>query len=106
MSPIAVSIGVPDEDDARELSRTLVEERIAAGTRTTSGLSHYRWAGSVQERTYWTVTAFTTSEQLDLLYELVDGMHDDDLPGITYTEIDASEAYLDWIDDGTGRVGD
>ena len=99
---IAVSIGVPDEDDANELSRTLVEERIAAGTRTASGVSHYRWEGEVHERTYWTVTAFTTETQLDRLYDHVGERHDDDLPGITYTEIEAEDAYLDWIEEQTG----
>lgn len=98
----AVRIGVPDEDDARQLSRTLVEERLAAGTRTSSGVSHYRWDGSVHERTYWTVTAFTTGDQLEVLRDLVTSTHEDDLPGITYTEIDASEEYLQWIDDQTG----
>jgi periplasmic divalent cation tolerance protein len=98
---IAVSIGVPDESEAADLSRRLVEERIAAGTRTSSGVSHYRWEGEVHERTYWTVTAFTTEDHLDALYDLVDERHADDLPGITYTEIDASHAYLDWIDAGT-----
>jgi periplasmic divalent cation tolerance protein len=98
---IAVSIGVPDADDARELSRTLVEECIAAGTRTSSGVSHYRWEGEVHERTYWTVTAFTTESRLDALYDHVGERHDDDLPGITYTEIDAQDAYLDWIEEQT-----
>jgi periplasmic divalent cation tolerance protein len=101
VSHIAVSIGVPDKADARELSRTLVEERIAAGTRTASGLSHYRWEGEVHERTYWTVTAFTTESRLDALYEHVGERHEDDLPGITYTEIEASDEYLDWIDEQT-----
>lgn len=101
MTHIAVSIGVPDESDAHELSRALVENHVAAGTRTASGISHYRWEGEVHERTYWTVTAFTTEDCLDALYEFVCDQHDDDLPGITYTEIDASDDYLDWIDEGT-----
>jgi len=98
MSYLAVRIGVPDEAAAHRLSRTLVEERIAAGTRLSSGTSHYWWEGSVQERVYWTVTAFTTSDHLGALYDLVDDDHSDDLPGITHTEIDARDEYLAWID--------
>lgn len=101
MEYLAVRIGVPNEADAHQLSRVLVEERVAAGTRISSGMSHYWWDGSVHERMYWTITAFTTTEQLDLLYELVTRAHDDELPGITYSEIDASDEYLDWIDDQT-----
>lgn len=101
MDYVAVSIGVPDEGDAHRLSRTLVEERLAAGTRTSSGTSHYRWDGAVRERTDWTVTAFTTTEHLDRLYDLVGDSHDDDLPGITYTEIGANEAFRAWIDEET-----
>lgn len=95
---LAVQIGVPGEEDAHELSRALVEERLAAGTRTASGLSHYRWKGEIHERTYWTVTAYTTADHLEALYDLVYERHDDELPGITYTEIDASDEYLEWID--------
>lgn len=101
MSYVAVSIGIPDESDATRLSRTLVEERIAAGTRITSGVSHYWWDGGVHERPYWTVTAFTTAEYVELLYDLVDDFTDDDLPGITYAEIDASDEYLQWIESQT-----
>jgi periplasmic divalent cation tolerance protein len=98
---LAVEIGVPDEADATALSRLLVEERLAAGTRTASGTSHYRWEGTVHERTYWTVTAFTTCDNLERLYELVRAHHADDLPGVTYHEIDAAAAFLDWIEANT-----
>lgn len=98
MTCLAVNIAVPDEADAHELSRTLVEERIAAGTRISSGVSHYWWDGSVSERSDWTVTAFTTADQLELLYDLLEDCHDDDLPGVTYTEIEAREEYLQWIE--------
>ena len=57
MTQLAVRIGVPDEEEAGTLSRTLVEKAIAAGTRTSSGVSYYRWEGSIHEQTYWTVTA-------------------------------------------------
>ncbi|MFC7140358.1 divalent-cation tolerance protein CutA [Halosimplex aquaticum] len=101
MSYLAVRIGVPDETAAHQLSRALVEERIAAGTRMSAGTSHYWWDGEVNERRYWTITAFTTSEQLELLYDLVDEGHPDELPGVTYTEIDARDEFLAWIDDQT-----
>jgi len=98
---LAVSIGIPDDEQAQELSRTLVEERIVAGTRISSGLSHYRWEGSVEQRRYWTVIGFTTDDNLERLYDCVDGFTDDDLPGVTYTEIGAHEEYLAWIDSET-----
>ncbi|SDJ93275.1 divalent cation tolerance protein [Halovenus aranensis] len=98
MPSLAVSAGLPTEADATELSRTLVEERLAAGTRIVPGTSHYRWEGTVHERRYWTVHAFTTAANLAAIYDLVEAISDDDLPGVTYNEIDASDEYLDWID--------
>lgn len=59
--------------------------------------------GKIHERHYWTVTAFTTTDELPPLYELVERSHSDDLPGITYTEIDASEEYLDWTGEQTAE---
>lgn len=102
MRPLAVSVGLPNEADAHQLSRALVEERVAAGTRIAPGTSHYRWEGEVHERQYWTVVAFTTADQLEQFYDLVDEYSEDDLPGVTYSEIDASEEYLAWIDEQTG----
>ena len=72
--------------------------RIVAGTRMSSGTSHYWWDGSVNEREYWTITAFTTADHLEALAELLDDEHPDELPGVTYTEIDASDEYLAWIE--------
>lgn len=97
MTHLAVSIGVPDEGDAHDLSRTLVEERVAAGTRISRGRSHYRWNGAVHERTDWTVIAFTTDDRLDAVYDLVGEVTEDDLPGVTYRAISASDEYLQWI---------
>jgi len=45
----------------------------------------------VTERTYWTVTAYTTADNPELVYQLVEDAHDDDLPGMTDTEIDTKE---------------
>lgn len=98
MAYLAVSVGLPTEAAAAELSRTLVEERLAAGTRTVSGTSHYRWEGTVHERRYWTVLAFTTDTHVDTICDLVDALSEDDLPGVTYSEIDAPDEYLAWID--------
>jgi len=98
MSHLAVRIGVPDETIAHDLSRTLVEARLVAGTRLSSGTSHYWWDGTVQEQTYWTITAFTTSAQLEPLAALLDDEHPDEVPGVTYTEIDAPDEYLAWIE--------
>jgi periplasmic divalent cation tolerance protein len=102
MTYLAVSVGMPAEADARQLSRALVEERVAAGTRISEGPSHYRWEGEVHERRYWTVVAFTTDDQLERVYDLVGEHSEDDLPGVTYSEIDASDEYLEWIDEQTG----
>ncbi|MFW5934431.1 MAG: divalent cation tolerance protein CutA [Halolamina sp.] len=104
MRHLAVDIGVPEEADARQLSEQLVEQRIAAGTRTgAAGVpTHYRWEGAVHERTYYTVTALTTDEQLDRLYAFVETELDDDLPPITYEPFEASEEYLDWVESNTG----
>ena len=43
MSYLAVRIGVPDETTAHRLARMLVEERVVAGTRMSSGTSYYWW---------------------------------------------------------------
>lgn len=99
---LAVEIGVPDETLAEQLAERLVTAGAAAGTRTSSGPSHYRWEGTVERRVDWTITAFTTRDRLDAVYDLVDDCHPDDLPGVTYREVDAREEFRDWIERNTG----
>lgn len=99
---LAVEVGVPDEELAERLADRLVATGAAAGTRTTAGPSHYRWEGEVERRVDWTVTAFTTRERLDAVYDIVDDRHPDDLPGVTHREVDAREAFREWIERNTG----
>lgn len=101
MQHLAVQIGVPGEAEAQAFSQLLVEQRAVAGTRLSSGLSHYRWNDSVHEERYWTITGFTTTASLDKIAELVDEHHEDELPGITWQEIEAAKPYLDWIEEHT-----
>ncbi|MEZ3114983.1 divalent cation tolerance protein CutA [Halobaculum sp. MBLA0147] len=99
---LAVEIAVPDEELAERLAERLVATGAAAGTRTSSGPSHYRWEGTVERRVDWTVTAFTTRDRLDAVYDLVDDCHPDDLPGVTYRGVNAREEFRDWIERNTG----
>lgn len=97
MDYLAVRIGVPTEAAARSLSRRLVKERLVAGTRLTHGPSHYWWDGAVQEREYWTITGYTTAERRDALTARIADLHSDEVPGITFAEIDVPPAYREWI---------
>jgi uncharacterized protein involved in tolerance to divalent cations len=101
MTHIAVDVGAPGEREAKRISRAIVEERLAAGTRLAGGPSHYHWEGRIYDEEYWTVTAFTVEEHFDALCDLVRDLHSDALPGITYTEIGGTEEFLGWITDET-----
>ena len=101
MTHISVDVGVPGEREAERISRALVEERLAAGTRLTVGPSHYWWDDEVYDEEYWTITAFTVEERFEALRELVDELHSDDLPGVTYTEIGGTDEFLGWITEET-----
>lgn len=104
MDSVAVEVGVPTEAGARRLSEELVEERIAAGTTMKSSTvpGHYRWNGDVHERSYWTVTALTTRQQVERLYDFVGARHGDDLLPITYRAFEATPEYHDWIESNVG----
>lgn len=98
---IEISVGIPTEIVAHDLSKKLVDERVVAGTWVRAGTSHYRWDGETTERTYWTVKAYTTADHLDAVRDLVEASSSDVLPGLTYREFDAPAAYLGWIDEQT-----
>lgn len=100
--PIVVLVTVPP-DAARNLARTLVEERLAACVNVLPGLqSVYRWEGEVAEESETLLLVKTTRDRYDAMETRLLELHPYDVPEIVALPIEKGlPAYMAWLADST-----
>lgn len=100
---IIVYSTAPDEETARRIAQTLVEQKLAACVSLIPGLhSVYRWQGAVEEATEIGLMIKTTQECFSMLSSLLTSLHPYDVPEIiALPVVDGLNSYLQWIKDET-----
>ena len=100
---LVVTTMLDDEAAARELAAAVVEERLAACAQVGGPLhSVYRWQGSVESATEWSVAMKTSSGALERLLERVRSLHGYETPELVVTEVVGGDPdYLAWVVDET-----
>ena len=87
-------------DEARRISRTLVEERLVACANLIPQVeSIYRWKGEVETSAEIMVVFKTTTDRYDQVEDRIRELHPYEVPEIISIRLDAGlPAYLTWID--------
>lgn len=103
MSMTLVYMTCGDEDEARRIGRTLVEERLAACANVIGGMKAiYRWQGSVQEDEEVVLIAKTQQARVDRLSARVKELHSYDVPCVVALPIaGGNPEFLQWLTDET-----
>lgn len=84
--------------DARDLVRTLVEDRLIACGTMLPAASIYRWEGAVHEEEEVVVLLKTDASKWDALSAAVGERHPYDVPELLAFPAEAgSTAYLSWL---------
>jgi len=84
--------------EAKEIARRLVEQRLAACVGLIPQESIYLWQGEITEETEYLLTIKTTRECFASLKETILSMHSYEVPEIIGISIDEGhKPYLDWI---------
>jgi periplasmic divalent cation tolerance protein len=91
-------------DEAARISRTLVEERLAACVNIVPGLrSIYRWQGRIEEADEWLLVVKTARHALDRVVARVRSLHVYSVPEVVALPIDGGSAeYLRWLGEQVG----
>ena len=99
---IVVYVTAP-EDEAPELARTLVNERLVACVNIVPGLrSFYWWKGKVEDEPEVLCIMKTRSNLFEPLRDRVRELHSYEVEEIIALPIQAGNApYLDWIKENT-----
>ncbi len=98
----SIYITAGDENEAREIGRTLVEERLAACVNILPIKSVYRWEDTVEEEGEVAMFVKTRDGLADAVIERVKELHSYDVPCIVSFPIEKGNPdYLKWIEEST-----
>ena len=98
----SIYITTRDEDEARRIGKTLVEEKLAACVNIHPITSIYRWQGEIEEEGEAAMLVKTTAELADRVIERVKELHSYEVPCIVSLSIDKGyPGYLKWIEEST-----
>jgi periplasmic divalent cation tolerance protein len=99
---VVVMTAVGSDDEARDLSRSLVEDGLVACAQRLPIGSIYRWEGAVVEDRETLVLLKTHRDRSAELMTALEARHPYDVPEIIELPVTGgSPSYLGWIDDQT-----
>lgn len=102
---VIVLTTVADDEDAEDLARMLVDERLAACVNLYPVMmSFYRWKGKVERDTERQMVVKTTREALPALEARLTQLHGYELPEFLVLSSEASAEYLAWVNDETKQA--
>ena len=104
MSYSLIYITAADAEEAKALSRALVEARLVACANVLPGIVPiFWWEGEVQEGSEAALIAKTRTDLVEQVIELVKERHSYDCPCVVALPIEkGNPAFLDWIAEETG----
>ena len=100
---LIIFVTAPNEDEARRIAETVVNERLAACVNIINGVeSIYRWQGEVARDRELLLVIKTTADRYLELERRVKELHSYTTPEVIAFRIErGSASYLDWIHDST-----
>ena len=103
---LLVYITTPNGDEARDIGKKMVTERLAACANIFDGMqSVYRWDGKLCEETESVLLLKTRQELLDALTARVRSLHSYTTPCIVAIPVAGGDPeYLSWLGRETGNI--
>ncbi|HEX8654405.1 MAG TPA: divalent-cation tolerance protein CutA [Allosphingosinicella sp.] len=97
-----------DDEEARRIGRTCVEERLAACANVLGPVhSIYRWQGRIEEAGEAAALFKTTAEGASKLLARIAELHSYDVPAaVVWPIADALGTYRTWVDECVAGAGE
>ena len=104
MSVVSVYAVFADANEAEQIGRTVVEERLAACVNILGPIrSIYRWQGEVETADEVAAILKTTHTEAAALIARIASLHSYDVPCIVTWPVDhLLGSYADWVEDSVG----
>ena len=105
MSVVTVTALFANEEEARTIGRTVVEERLAACVNIGGAVhSIYHWQGDIEETSEVAASFKTTAAMADALIARIAELHSYEVPCIYATPVEQLLAsYADWVEENVRR---
>ncbi len=97
MSFLIFYITHPDEFTARHIGQKMVELRLAACANYFPIQSSFWWQNNIQTESEWVSLLKTAHELSEELEHAIQTVHPYDVPCILRWEVQANEAYENWV---------
>ena len=102
MQYYSIYVTTTDEDEAKKIGKTLVEEKLAACVNIHPIRSIYRWEGNIEEEDEAAMFVKTKAELADEVIKRVKELHSYEVPCIVSLPIAKGYPdYLKWIEKST-----
>jgi periplasmic divalent cation tolerance protein len=89
------------EDEAKRISKTLIEQKLAACTNIFPIRSMYMWEGNLEEIEECSVLVKTSEERHESAIKMIRKMHSYKVPSISSWKAKETESYASWIEEVT-----
>lgn len=99
MSFAIVYITHPTEAEAQRISQHLLEKRLIACANYFPITSAFWWQAAIQNEQEWVSIVKTTLEKYESVKKEVEKIHPYDIPCILKIQVEANNAYEQWIQD-------
>jgi periplasmic divalent cation tolerance protein len=103
MDFILIYITFPNEEEARKISRHLIQQRLIACVNVHPITSLYWWEGKIADEKEWVVIAKTRSENWDTVRTEVENLHSYTTPCIIRIPVRSNQAFYDWLEKETHK---
>lgn len=101
--PMIVFVTCGSEEEAYRISKTLVEEHLAACVNLLSPVrSIYRWEGKIWDEKEWFLLIKTQKKHFEVIEKKIKSLHSYSVPEIIGLTIEKGyEPYLSWLLENT-----
>ena len=94
-----IYITCKDKEEARKISRVLLEKKLVACSNMFPIESMYWWKGKIEEENEVVILAKTKDKNFDIIKEEVKKIHSYEIPCILKLETEANIDYDKWVDE-------
>jgi len=100
---IVIYIACKDEEEAKKISKALLEKKMIACANIFPVQSMFWWENKIEEKGEYIIIAKTIKTRFDEVSDIVKDLHSYDVPLIEQWDIDAVDKdYLDWLNKEVG----
>ena len=103
MEYCSIYVTAGTEEEAIDIGRTLIEERLAACANVLPAKSVYRWENDVEQESEVVMFVKTRDSLAERVTERIKSLHSYEVPCIVVLPIQqGNPEYLQWIEESTG----